>query len=121
MSTREIDRFEPTEEDEANDRFTDSHRRVNGCTYGSSQIILIKSIKQLKRKDIDSLFNINNKSYVYLLNEDKIYLTELPINSITPNIMLSGYNSLAKRISKNSIWSVNSKLLRKSKFQTEKT
>ncbi|XP_006355167.1 beta-D-glucosyl crocetin beta-1,6-glucosyltransferase-like [Solanum tuberosum] len=56
--------FEPTEEDEGNDGFTDTQRRVNGCIDGSSQIILIKSIRQLEGKYIDYLSSVHNKRYV---------------------------------------------------------
>ncbi|KAG5616014.1 hypothetical protein H5410_015838 [Solanum commersonii] len=51
-------------EDEGNDGFTDTQRRVNGCIDGSSQIILIKSIRQLEGKYIDYLSNVHNKRYV---------------------------------------------------------
>lgn len=56
--------FEPTEEDEANDGLTDTHRRVHGCKNGSSQIILIKSIRELEGKYIDYLSNLDNKRCV---------------------------------------------------------
>lgn len=56
--------FEPTEEDEANDGLTDTQRRVHGCKKGSSQIILIKSIRELEGKYIDYLSNLDNKRCV---------------------------------------------------------
>ncbi|KAF3619530.1 Beta-D-glucosyl crocetin beta-1,6-glucosyltransferase [Capsicum annuum] len=54
--------FEPTEDDD--DGFTDTQRKVNACTDESSEIILIKSIRELEGKYIDFLSNLNNKRYV---------------------------------------------------------
>ncbi|XP_059298647.1 UDP-glucosyltransferase 29-like [Lycium ferocissimum] len=52
--------FEPTEDD----GFTDTQRRVNGCTDGSSEIILIKSFRELEGKYLDYLSTLCNKRYI---------------------------------------------------------
>ncbi|MCD7458962.1 hypothetical protein HAX54_039713 [Datura stramonium] len=54
--------LEPTDADD--DGLTDSQRRVIGCVDGSSEIILIKSIRELEGKYIDFLSTLNNKRYV---------------------------------------------------------
>ncbi|KAJ8528779.1 hypothetical protein K7X08_030423 [Anisodus acutangulus] len=57
--------FEPTEEDdEVGDGFTDTQRRVNACMDGSSEIILIKSFRELEGKYINYLSTLSYKRYV---------------------------------------------------------
>ncbi|XP_009608408.1 UDP-glucosyltransferase 29 [Nicotiana tabacum] len=52
--------FEPTEDD----GYTDTQRRVNGCIDGSSEIILIKTIRELEGKYMDFLSTLCEKRYV---------------------------------------------------------
>ncbi|CAN4126514.1 unnamed protein product [Withania somnifera] len=56
--------FEPSEDDEVKDGYTATQRRVNGCTDGSCEIILIKSIRELEGKYIDFLSILHNKRFV---------------------------------------------------------
>lgn len=57
---RNRDMFEPTEDD----GYTDTQRRVNGCIDGSSEIILIKTIRELEGKYMDFLSTLCEKRYV---------------------------------------------------------